>query len=205
MSPGMYQTPSTWSISASFSLPDSAGEPLWLAYIKRLFSSQAGVTVRRPVAGFSLIELMVVIVLMAIALSIALPAMASFLHGQAVSTAAEDIYGLLQYARSEAVGRHQKVSVVAADSSSWGGAVSVQTSQDGATVMLRQQDMLASGEVSATTTSQPLSQLDFYANGSASGATVITLCFSSDDSIRGRQIEVARSGQVSAPEAVSCE
>lgn len=201
----MYQVIAIWPISASFPLPDSAGEPLWLAYIKRLFLDQAGETVRRPVAGFSLIELMVVIVLMAIALSIALPAMASFLHGQAVSTAAEDIYGLLQYARGEAVGRHQKVSVVAADSSSWGGAVSVQTSQDGATVMLRQQDMLASGEVSATATSQSLSQLDFYANGSASGATVITLCFSSDASIRGRQIEVARSGQVSAPEAVSCE
>jgi prepilin-type N-terminal cleavage/methylation domain-containing protein len=163
------------------------------------------VALYRNVRGFSLVEMMIVVVLMAIALSIALPATASFVHGQSVASAGSELYGLLQYARGEAVTRGQRVTVVASADDAWAGEVEVQAVHDGETVTLRHQDALGDGSILASSASQAFSSLEFYPNGSASGSTSITLCHASDAEVTGRVIAVARSGQVSAPEAQSCQ
>ena len=52
--------------------------------------------------GFTLIELMVVVILMVIMLAIALPGMNNFIANQRVANAAEQFANLARFARAEA-------------------------------------------------------------------------------------------------------
>lgn len=156
-------------------------------------------------AGFSLIEMMVVVSLLAIMLAIAVPNFTQMVASDRVKTAANELYGLLQYARGEAVGRGQRVTISASTSDTWAETLDVIALKDGEPVTLRHYESLNQPEVSAITAAQSLSELAFYSNGSSSDSTLITLCYSSDSSIAGRTISVARSGQISAPESTSCE
>ncbi|MGV2404912.1 UNVERIFIED_CONTAM: GspH/FimT family pseudopilin, partial [Pseudomonas aeruginosa] len=70
-------------------------------------------------AGFSLIELMMVLVLVAIFSSIAVPSFNALIERNRIQTASEDLYSLLQYARSEAVNRHANVSIRATQNNDW--------------------------------------------------------------------------------------
>lgn len=70
-------------------------------------------------AGFSLIELMMVLVLVAIFASIAVPSFNALIERNRIQTASEELYSLLQYARSEAVNRHANVSIRATQNNDW--------------------------------------------------------------------------------------
>jgi type IV fimbrial biogenesis protein FimU len=59
--------------------------------------------VRKGSRGFSLIELMIVVVLLAIFASFAIPNFVSFINNSKVQTASNELAALLQYARSTAV------------------------------------------------------------------------------------------------------
>lgn len=61
--------------------------------------------------GFSLIELVVTIMVLAIVVSIALPGMRDFIVGNRLSSAVNGFVGLINYARSEAIARNQDVMV----------------------------------------------------------------------------------------------
>lgn len=148
---------------------------------------------------------MVVLTLLVIAISIAIPSMTSLIRNQSVAAASDELYGLLQYARGEAVSRGQRVSITATGSAAWTGTLDVQASRDGAATTLRHYESLDQPQVTASAVSSAIRALDFYANGSSSSATTITLCYDGDASVSGKVISVARSGQISAPERVSCE
>ncbi|MBB2496768.1 GspH/FimT family pseudopilin [Aquipseudomonas ullengensis] len=159
----------------------------------------------RGVRGFTLIEMMVVLVLLVIAISIAIPSVTSMIRNQSVTTASDELYGLLQYARGEAVTRGQRVSITATGSTAWTGTLDVQANRDGSATTLRHYESLDKPEITASAVGAAISALDFYANGSSSSATTITLCYDGDTTVSGKVISVARSGQISAPERVSCE
>lgn len=55
--------------------------------------------------GFTLIELMVTLTVLAIIMAFAAPSLADFLNKRKVASAAEQLYSELQYARSEAISR----------------------------------------------------------------------------------------------------
>lgn len=59
--------------------------------------------------GFSLIELLVVLSILAVVLALAVPAMSDYLDRRKIISAAEAIYGELQYARAEAIARSATV------------------------------------------------------------------------------------------------
>ena len=61
--------------------------------------------------GFTLVELLIVIVLFAIVATIAIPNFAPLVANNRVAAAANDLLGTLQYARSEAVKLNTPVSV----------------------------------------------------------------------------------------------
>lgn len=78
--------------------------------------------------GFTLIELLVVIVLVGITAAIAVPNFGRLIDSSQRSAAANDMSGLLNFARSEAIRRGNRVAVYARDTSdtSAGYAVCVQ-------------------------------------------------------------------------------
>lgn len=61
--------------------------------------------------GFSLIEVMVSIFIMVIIVSIAIPSFASFSKSTRVDTTKNDLYFILQYAKSEALKRKESIIV----------------------------------------------------------------------------------------------
>jgi type IV fimbrial biogenesis protein FimT len=89
---------------------------------------------RGHILGFTLIEMMTVITLMAIVLSIGVPSFRSFILGQRVKTAAFAFVASAVEARSEAIKRNADVSL-AAVSGDWAKGWSTQV---GATVINRQ-------------------------------------------------------------------
>ena len=62
-------------------------------------------------AGFTLLELMVVVAISIILITIAIPGMYSFIIGSQRSSSAMDFYTDLTLARSEAISRNQRVTV----------------------------------------------------------------------------------------------
>ena len=65
----------------------------------------------RPLRGFTLIELMVVVALIAITLSFAVPSFQGFLDRARTDAAAAELAGLLSLARSEAIRRNAPVTI----------------------------------------------------------------------------------------------
>ncbi len=65
-----------------------------------------------PNRGFTLIELMVTVAILAILLTIGVPSMTSFFDRQKVVAAAEALYSALQETKSEAISRSQTVRFV---------------------------------------------------------------------------------------------
>jgi type IV fimbrial biogenesis protein FimT len=70
-------------------------------------------------AGFSLIELMIVLVIVAIGLLVGLPSYANWVANSRIRNAAESIQNGLQFARSEAVSRNARISFVLTADSGW--------------------------------------------------------------------------------------
>ena len=64
-------------------------------------------------SGFTLIELMVTVTIRAILVSIAVPAMTSFMNSNRLTNHTSALRQAIQYARSEAVSKNQNVSICA--------------------------------------------------------------------------------------------
>ncbi len=81
--------------------------------------------------GFTLIELMVTVTVLAIILSLAVPSFASLMASNRLSTQTSEFVGALNLARSEAVRRAQPVSLRASDADNFSKGWQVFTDGDG--------------------------------------------------------------------------
>jgi type IV fimbrial biogenesis protein FimT len=70
-------------------------------------------------AGFTLIEMMVVVSVMAVMLTLAMPSLSALLEAQRLRSAAFDLVGDLTTARGEALNRRQSVSISPVSSGDW--------------------------------------------------------------------------------------
>jgi len=95
-----------------------------------------GKIMRRP-AGFSLIEMMIVLVIFAIGLAIGLPSYSLWVANSKIRNAAESILNGIQLARAEAVMRNTRVQFVVTTNSGWSFGCSAPTATCPAVIQSR--------------------------------------------------------------------
>lgn len=163
----------------------------------------------RPI-GFTLVELMITVVVLALASALAIPAFNRMHQTNRVRSVQDDLFRTLNYARSEAITRNQRVSICpkranqlncrvnAANTDNWdqGWLVWVDSNGNGsfqAEELLRMADAVNDyAKVRTSGTFNDLN-LDFRPNGSADAIT-FSVC-SRDNRVR-QQVVISRTGRV---------
>lgn len=140
--------------------------------------------------GFTLIELIVVVVIVGIFAGIAMPGFSSLIHRMNVRSAADELYDLMQYARAEAVTRGSKVTISAPVGTS---NISVATS----TTTLRQ--VGPDGLQPGISISSAVNTVDFSPTGTASASACFQITYPTDTSVAAQYIALLSSGRVTAP------
>jgi type IV fimbrial biogenesis protein FimT len=134
--------------------------------------------------GFTLIELMIVVTLLAVMLGIGIPSFQGFIAGQRVKTAAYDFATALLVARSEAIKRNTAVTI--SQTGSWIGGWTVAA---GGTTFATQQ---ALSNVTVTTNPNPTTSVVYQGNGRI--ASSLTFQFSGTGTSSVRCVSVNVSG-----------
>jgi type IV fimbrial biogenesis protein FimT len=155
-------------------------------------SSRASSTIARSSRGFTLVELMVTIAILAILATIGLPSFQRLISDYRVSAQANGVQGLLQFARSEAVKRRQPVVVCRGPADL---VVRLENCATGELLRVLPIDpRVTLGGMLAPGLEPPGGSISYLPAGYASiGSTVIFLPVSSGIS-NGRQIRLAPSG-----------
>ena len=139
----------------------------------------------RQARGFTIIELMTVVVIMAVLAALAAPSFRSFMINQRVKTASFDLYSTLLFARSEAIKRPAgSLLITPTNASNWADGWSVTFG----TVVLRQQDAIR--DISIT---GPAS-LQFTHNGRSNATAVFSLNATGVSGVMGRCVSTTLSG-----------
>jgi type IV fimbrial biogenesis protein FimT len=148
-------------------------------------------------AGFTLIETMVVLALLAILASLAGPAMSRFVATQRVKSSASSLHLSLVKARSEAIKRNATVSVQPITGADWSTGWNVVS---GTTVL----DVTsANGQVAVTTTPSGLGMVSFRADG-RSGTGAIEFDLGSAQATSSRCVSIDAAGRPYVKEGTTC-
>ncbi|MDT8990645.1 GspH/FimT family pseudopilin [Curvibacter sp. APW13] len=141
-------------------------------------------------AGFSLIELMVVVALVAIFASLAAPNMSRFVASQRVKTTAYDLATSLLLARSEALKRNQNVTVAPTDSTAgWAGGWQVVATKTGGTDTVATQSAATGVTFGASGMAAPASVV--YSGTSGRPSAVAKFQLSADTTIKCVKVDLA--------------
>jgi len=140
--------------------------------------------------GFTIIEILLVIVIMGVLLTIAAPSFVTFTSSQKVKTASFDVYAAMMFARSEAIKRRANVTITPV-SSDWKNGWTVSTTIGGVDTTLRSQDSLSG--VTFTGPTSVVYRLDGRLSvGSAIGVLIQPQV--ADSSIQNRCVRVDPTG-----------
>jgi type IV fimbrial biogenesis protein FimT len=157
--------------------------------------------------GFTLIELMVVIAVVAILMIVAVPNMRNFLQNNRITAAANQVHASLNLARTEAIKRQLPIRFEATASAGatnefGGGWVVYNDLNSDADYDAGTDDLIARvdalpGGATLDVTGGTVTRLDFAASGTASAATTFALRIPACRGDQGRNIAVTAIGRVS--------
>jgi len=174
---------------------------------------------KRIATGFTLIELMITLVVVAVLLTVAAPGFMSTLKTNAVQTQADLLLTTFNYARSEAARLNRTVIVcrsingtACSSSSSWqdGWLVYEDVDSDGTVetgdgdTVLRVYDGL-SGDFTLVPTSGFTNRVVYRASGDASTAGRFVVCPSDSDTAYAREIKINIVGRPRISEGVTTD
>ncbi|WP_443191154.1 GspH/FimT family pseudopilin [Pseudomonas indica] len=133
-------------------------------------------------SGFTLVELMVIVAILGIFAGIAVPSFTDLVKRNRLQSASEEFYGLLQYARTEAVSR--------------GRSITVTRNKDGVWLVKTKDKVLRQQRFTAVDLQASRDVLTFRQNGTADAALAIAVCTQSTPALV-RPLSVENSGRVS--------
>lgn len=163
------------------------------------------------IRGFTIIELMVVLTIMAVVASAGIPAFRNFIAQSSLTSQVNDLVAAVAEARSEALRLRRPVSIVSADASDdgneWGSryCVAVGTPAD-CTNAVRRFDGTAPNTVDGVGSLDTIGILTFNARGVLTNVAALpaTIDLCSPGRARGRQIVVSPIGRVQVQEITTC-
>lgn len=141
-------------------------------------------------AGFTLIELMIVVVVIGIFAAIALPSFSSVLNRMSVRAAADEFYSLLQYSRAEAVTRGTTINISAAV-----GTTNIIVKAGNTT--LRQ--VGTAGLQAGVAINSDVNSVNFTPTGTASTNACFQIVYPTNSSVAAQYIALLTSGRITAP------
>ncbi|HZP92725.1 MAG TPA: GspH/FimT family pseudopilin [Burkholderiales bacterium] len=151
---------------------------------------ERGLPAHRPARGFTIIEALVTLAVLAILTTIAVPNITAWIVSARVRAAASDVYSALIFARSEAVKRSSNVDIVPAGT--WSGGWNVQV---GAVVLQTQ-----AAYPSSLTFTGPPGTVTYGRDGRLTGVSNVTFTVSGitqSGAVRSRTVSVDLSGRPS--------
>lgn len=155
-------------------------------------------------SGFTLIELMVVMIIGAILVAAAIPNFQTLLMNNRMTSVANEVLGAVSFARMEAVKRGRTVHLGRRDGSSWVGGIVVWSDADGDNTWDTGEEIrLWSPLHNESTLTSTQTRLIFNALGRVDNGNTFTLCDSRTGET-GRVITLLSSGAVSIKKQI-CE
>lgn len=155
-------------------------------------------------SGFTLVELMIVVALLVIVATMAVPSFQGLIESNRLKSTTNDVLGTLNYARSEAVRRGEPVEVRAAGGGLGDGLEVIYTDDDGNVEVLRESGpMPGSVTVSLQSGDMPVFRGDGMKNRDTHDQSILRICPGNGDP--GADIVVNAGGQTNrSSNDVSC-
>lgn len=152
---------------------------------------------RTKSAGFTLIELMIVLVIASVLIGIAIPSFRTMVQNNRMTSQVNEMSGALQFARMEAVKRGNGVRLSARDGAAWASGIVVWQDANANNVFNAGEELRFWEPISSTQTLISTNvTFTFNGNGTVSNQDTFALC---DDRTgeTGRQINLLISGVIS--------
>ncbi len=155
--------------------------------------------------GFTLVELMITVALVGVIAALAVPSFATMIANNRLATASNDVVGVLNYARSEAIKTGRSVIVNPTDGADWANGVSVWIDRNGNGSMQDSEELRRTSGAPGSVTVNSSSNFAFTGGGllpNGSAAVTIQVC---DDRSgeSGRSITITLGGRIRA-EDLTC-